>query len=90
LAIAFVTVHATSRHAPDTTVRLMNLVYCVLLLIGRFSLKGSLEQYYNMVEPIGLTLSGVMTFFFGDIYFQYKFNEIKRRQTFAGFNQLSA
>ncbi len=47
----------------------VNLVYHILLLIGRFSLRSSLEQHYNSVEPMGLSLSGVMTFFFGDYLF---------------------
>ena len=87
VATAFVTVHA--RHTHHNAAGLLNLVYCVLLLIGRFSLKASLEQYYNTVEPIGLALSGVMTFFFGDIYFQYHFNEIMRRKR-AAFGSLPA
>jgi hypothetical protein len=91
VAIAFVSFQTAARHGPpNTTVGLLNLVYFILLLIGRFSLKASLEQYYNMVEPIGLSLSGVMVFFFGDIYFQYKFNEINRRRMFGGVNQLPA
>jgi hypothetical protein len=39
------------------------------------------------VEPIGLVLSGVMVFFFGDIYFQYKFNEIMQRKMMGGFQR---
>ena len=62
----------------------------ILLLIGRFSLRSSLEQHYNSVEPMGLSLSGVMTFFFGDIYFQYHFNDIMRRKYFARLGPLSA
>ena len=50
------------------------------MLVGRFSLRSSLEEYYTSVEPMGLTLSGVMTFFFGDIYFQYHLNEIMRKK----------
>lgn len=46
-----------------------------------------MEEHYNNAEPIGLALSGVMTFFFGGIYFQYHFNEINRRKsiTRAGY-----
>lgn len=60
---------------------LLNIVGAVLLLVGRFNLRSSLEDHFNTAEPIGLTLSGVMTFFFGPFYFQYHFNrinEIKR------------
>jgi hypothetical protein len=51
-----------------------------MILIGRYSLKSSLEEHYNSAEPMGLLLSGVMTFFFGCIYFQYHLNDIVRRK----------
>ncbi len=53
-----------------------NLAYTVLILVGRFSLRNTLEQHFNTAEPLGLGLSGVMTFFFGGIYFQYHLNRI--------------
>jgi hypothetical protein len=49
---------------------------CVLLLIGVFDVKRSLETYYNSMEPIGLKLNGVMTFFFNVIYSQYHLGRI--------------
>lgn len=49
-----------------------------LWLVGVFSMKASIEQHFNTAEPIGLQLSGVMTFFFNVIYFQYHFTEIAR------------
>jgi hypothetical protein len=64
-----------------TGASLLNIVGAVLVLIGRFNLRSSLEEHYNVVDPVGLSLSGVMTFFFGPFYFQYHFNrinEIKR------------
>jgi hypothetical protein len=78
------------QHHPPPAVGLLNLAYVVLLLIGRFSLKGSLEQHYNTREPFGLVLSGVMTFFFGEIYFQYHLNEIMRRKQAARMGLPSA
>jgi hypothetical protein len=60
---------------------LIELAYVVLLLIGRFKLRTSLERHYNIDEPMGLALSGVMTFFFGCIYFQYHLNDIMKRKT---------
>jgi hypothetical protein len=39
-------------------------------------MRGSLEEHYNSAEPIGLTLSGVMTFFFNIYYFQYHLTRI--------------
>jgi uncharacterized membrane protein len=55
---------------------LLNLVVIVLALVTVFSMRGSIERYYNSVEPIGLRLSGVMTFFFSILYFQYHFSRI--------------
>ncbi|WP_263382369.1 DUF4339 domain-containing protein [Granulicella arctica] len=60
---------------------LITLGYIVLLIVYRFAMRSSMEKHFTTVEPIGLTLSGVMTFFFGCLYFQYHFNrinEIKR------------
>jgi hypothetical protein len=39
-------------------------------------MRQSLVTYYNMTEPIGLRLSGVMTFFFSTLYFQHHFSRI--------------
>jgi hypothetical protein len=53
----------------------------VLSIWARFSFKASLEEHFNTAEPIGLSLSGVMTFFFGALYFQWhltRINEIKQ------------
>lgn len=52
----------------------------IVRLIARFSLRDTLEQHFNGPEPLGLRLSGVMTFFFGGLYFQYKLNEINERK----------
>lgn len=59
----------------------MALVFCIgsgLLIAGIFSARASLLRYYNLVEPIGLRLSGVMTFFFNILYFQYHFTRIAK------------
>jgi hypothetical protein len=50
----------------------------ILMICGHFSLKNALEEYYNSVEPINLQLSGVMTFFFNVIYFQYHLSKIRQ------------
>src|SRR5215472_5419628 len=55
---------------------LFTLAGLVLYLIGIFSMKSELEEYYNTVEPINLQLSGVMTFFFSVYYFQYHYSRI--------------
>lgn len=54
----------------------LNLVIFVAWLVGVFGMRSSLLRYYNSVEPIGLRLSGVMTFFFSILYFQYHFSRI--------------
>jgi hypothetical protein len=48
----------------------------VLRIVAQFSIRGSIQDHYNTVDPVNLSLSGVMTFFFGPIYFQYHFNQI--------------
>ena len=64
-------------------VLLINLSFTVLWIVSAFSMRSSIEEHFNSAEPIGLSLSGVMTFFFNVYYFQYHFthiNEMKRRQ----------
>lgn len=53
----------------------------VTRLIARFTMRSTLLRHFNTVDPVGLRLSGVMTFFFGGLYFQYhlnRINDIKR------------
>ncbi|HEY1678715.1 MAG TPA: DUF4339 domain-containing protein [Candidatus Sulfotelmatobacter sp.] len=54
------------------------LAGAIVYLVGMFAIKDAMEQYYTTTENIGLQLSGVMTFFFGTIYFQYHINSIAR------------
>jgi hypothetical protein len=60
----------------STVVLLLNLIIIVVMLIAVFGMRKSLVRYYNSVENIGLKLSGVMTFFFSILYFQYHFSRI--------------
>ncbi len=55
---------------------LTSIAILVLLIAYRFAMRGSLEEYFNTTDPIGLRLGPVMTFFFGSLYFQYHFNRI--------------
>jgi hypothetical protein len=55
---------------------LIALIVVVCALVAIFKMRSSLVQYYNTVEPIGLKLSGVMTFFFNIYYFQHHFSRI--------------
>lgn len=50
----------------------------IVYLVGMFSIKAAMEEYYNSTENIGLQLSGVMTFFFSTVYIQYHINSIAR------------
>ena len=65
----------------------ISLVIIVLALVAAFSMRNSIEAHFNGPEPIGLSLSGVMTFFFSIFYFQHHFtriNEIKRQARARG------
>jgi hypothetical protein len=50
----------------------------IVYLVGVFSIKAAMEEYYNSTENIGLQLSGAMTFFFSTVYIQYHINNIAR------------
>lgn len=52
------------------------LISIVFMLSAVFGMRRSLIDYFNSVEPIGLRLSGVMTFFFNILYFQYHLSRI--------------
>src|SRR5258708_4032082 len=55
----------------------------IMWLVSAFNMRTSIEDHFNGAEPIGLSLNGVMTFFFSIYYFQYHFtriNEMKRAQ----------
>jgi hypothetical protein len=50
----------------------------IIYLVGVFSIKAAMEEYYNSTENIGLQMSGAMTFFFSTVYIQYQINSIAR------------
>lgn len=71
------TVHAYGAHPGAYVMYSMVALGCwVVRLIARFTFRGELEQHFNSVDPVGLQLSPVMTFFFGGIYFQSQMNRI--------------
>ncbi|HEV2619117.1 MAG TPA: GYF domain-containing protein [Acidobacteriaceae bacterium] len=76
------------RYQPHWEISLgISIISIALLEFARFDMRRSMEEHFNGPEPIGLSLSGVMTFFFGVYYFQYHFtriNEIKRAARYAG------
>lgn len=55
---------------------LIALICWVIRLIARFTMRAELERYYNTVEPIGLRINPVLTFFFGGLYHQSVLNRI--------------
>jgi hypothetical protein len=66
---------------------MVGLALWIVRLIARFTMRSELEDHFNGPEPMGLQLSGVMTFFFGGIYFQYhlnRINEMKRLARYRG------
>jgi hypothetical protein len=66
---------------------LLGLSTWIVRLIARFTMRSDLEEHFNGPEPVGLSLSGVMTFFFGGLYFQYhlnRINELKRVARYRG------
>ena len=63
-------------HRPNLLGSLFSIAGFVFLLLARFTFRGELERHYNTVEPVGLTLGGIMPFFFGGLYFEYHFNRI--------------
>lgn len=50
----------------------------IVYIVGVFSIRAAMEEYYNSRENIGLMLSGVMTFFFSTVYIQYHINRIAK------------
>ena len=69
---------------------LIGLAAWVLKLLARFDMKSSLEEHYNTVEPMGFSMSGVLTFFFGGLYIQSqlnRINEIKRAMRYAQYGR---
>jgi len=59
-----------------TILPLIQLGAIVIFWIGAFGMRQSLLAHYNSVENVGLRLSGVMTFFFSVLYFQYHLTRI--------------
>jgi hypothetical protein len=57
---------------------LLRLVIAIVYIVGMFSIKAAMEEYYTSTENIGLMLSGVMTFFFSTVYLQYHVNSLHR------------
>jgi hypothetical protein len=66
---------------------IISIAIIVMFIVYRFTMRSDLLRHFNGPEPVGLRLSGVMTFFFGGLYFQYHFNrinEIKQAMRYRG------
>jgi hypothetical protein len=57
----------------------------IIYVVGMFSIKAAMEEYYNSTENIGLQLSGAMTFFFSTVYIQNRINAIARWKKTGAF-----
>lgn len=81
-------IHWWATYYTDHPLRnLLGFAVWVMRLVARFTMRSELERHFNEAEPVGLSLSGVMTFFFGGIYFQYhlnRINELKRMARYRG------
>jgi hypothetical protein len=87
---------ALYRSPSDTilvTVRLLGAASAVLGIVTIFIIRSELERHYNLSEAYGLSLSGIMTFFFSFLYFQAKLYPIAKlkhdvsTQLFAASNR---
>jgi GYF domain 2 len=57
---------------------LLILAGAICMVAAAYSIRNAMEEYYNTVENIGLSMSGVMVFFFGIVYIQYHINRLTR------------
>ena len=76
LSIAAAPFTASANGSLNALGTIPNFAYAVLWLVAVFSMKYSIEEHYNVAEPLGLKLGGVKTFFFSVYYFQYHFTRI--------------
>jgi hypothetical protein len=64
----------------------LTFIYFAMLIGTRFVMRQSLQEHFNTVEPIGLKLDPVMTFFFGGVYFQHQINRINAMKQASRYN----
>jgi hypothetical protein len=68
------------QHMPQWSNALLGLVVTGLQFVSIFVFRAGMEKHISETEPRGLQLSGVMTFFFNELYFQYWFHQIYLEQ----------
>ncbi len=66
---------------------LLSLVSIALYCLAAFATRTALEEHFNGPEPIGLRLSGVMTFFFSVFYFQYHLTRLAEIKQMARYQE---
>jgi hypothetical protein len=52
------------------------LLAALIWIVTIYVIRADLHYHYNLREPVGLYLSGIMTFFFSFLYFQYHLRKI--------------
>ncbi len=75
---------ATMHHEPPPHMNLplvflascFSLAGWIVRVVARFTLRSAIELHYNVAEPMGLYLNPIMTFFFGNLYFQFHINRL--------------
>jgi len=77
---------AAGAYARSSIAIFLQLAGLVLFLVGIFKMRSDIEDYYATINPTGLSLSGVMTFFFNAAYFQYHFREIREASQTANLS----
>ena len=65
-----------SATATDAIGLLLTVASWVMVIWANFSVRRSMLNYFNGAVPIGLRMSGVMTFFFHTLYFQHHMSRI--------------
>lgn len=76
--IAAIVAFAVNPESGEPIAGLLILGGLVAYIVGVFKIRAAMEEYYNSTENIGLTLSGVMTFFFSTVYLQFHVNRIAK------------
>jgi hypothetical protein len=80
LAYAALDMRQNPSRIVDGTIAFLGFASAVLGIATIFLIRSDLVRYYNEREPYGLQLSGVMTFFFSFLYFQYHLYDIAKRR----------
>jgi hypothetical protein len=78
LACAALNMRQNPSRIVDGTIAFLGLASVVLGIVTIFLIRSDLQRHYNDREPYGLQLSGVMTFFFSFLYFQYHLYDIAK------------